>query len=152
MEHNLTPDQVNQLKTELQNTKQELALAHQQQLTSQNPQDKFIEVLFDKGGEIFKEWNKNSIDVHKYSLDKETEIQKEELKIINKLDTKEKLFKGLLITFCIITLVIASFYLEKAQGIIPVLSLIIGLLFKSSTLSDFFSHSKRKREEAMDSE
>jgi Na+-transporting methylmalonyl-CoA/oxaloacetate decarboxylase beta subunit len=83
-------------------------------------------------------------DTQRYAADKNAEIEKDELKIINKLDTKEKVYKGSLIALCVLALLLTALFVPKAEIVIPVLSLIIGLLFKSSTLSDFFSHSKGK--------
>jgi hypothetical protein len=47
-----------------------------------------------------------------------------------------------LIAICILSLLIAAFFIEKAEVIIPVLSLIIGLLFKSNALSEYYSKGK----------
>lgn len=145
MSENLTPEQVKELQDSLEQHKKELDIARKNQVFVQtDPQDKFIETLFDKGGDIFKEWAKINADVNKYSVDKETEAHKEELRVINKLDTKEKIYKGVLIGICIATLIVASLYVDNSQAIIPVISLIIGLLFKNNTLNDFFTHSRKK--------
>jgi hypothetical protein len=153
MDNNLTPEQIRELQENLEKYKSELDLARQQQVSYQtNPQDKFIETLFDKGGDIFKEWTKVSADTHKYSIDKESEEHKEELKIINKLDTKEKLYKGILISICIVALLVSALNFEKAEVIIPVLSLIIGLLFKSNSLMDFFTHKGKRKDGPSDNE
>ena len=72
------------------------------------------------------------------------ELEKEEMKIIERLDKREKIYKGTLIGVCIISLLISAVFIQKAEVVIPVLSLIIGLLFKSNSLSDFLSHAKRK--------
>ncbi len=68
----------------------------------------------------------------------------EKLKLIDKLDTKDKLFKGVLIIICITALLLVTALIEDSEGVIPVLSLIIGLLFKNSSLSDFLSFHKDK--------
>lgn len=149
MEDNLTPEQVNELKNQLALTKKELEETRQKQqlVVQSNPQDKFIETLFDKGGQMLIEYSKMSAETQKYTVDKQTEIDKEELIVINKLDTKEKIYKGSLIGLCVIALVLSALFIPKAEVVIPVLSLIIGLLFKSSSLSDFFTHSKNKNKE-----
>lgn len=68
----------------------------------------------------------------------------EKLKLIDKLDTKDKLFKGVLIVVCITALLLVTALIEDSEGVTPVLSLIMGLLFKNSSLSDFFSFHKDK--------
>lgn len=152
MEDNLTPAQVKELKNQLLLTKKELEDTRQKQhpVVQTNPQDNFIEKLFDKGGQMLIEYSKMSAETQKYSVDKQIEIEKEELIVINKLDTKEKIYKGSLIGLCVVSLVLSALFIPKAEFVIPVLSLIIGLLFKSSSLSDFLAHSKNKNKETIE--
>ncbi len=145
-ESNLSPEQQKELQNQLTQTKHELETMrnHKQQYIQQyNAQDKFIETLFDKGGEILIEYTKMSSSTQKYQIDKETEIEKEELVAINKLDTKEKIYKGILIGICLFALVLIPIFIKESQMIIPVLSLVIGLLFKSNSVSDFIAFRKK---------
>lgn len=145
MEENLTPEQIQELQKQLEQTKKDLELSRQNPTVVQSSsQDKLIETFLEKGAAVFIETSKTSAEVQKYTADKKGELEKEELKAINKLDTKEKLYKGTLIIVCISALILSAIFIEKAEVVIPVLSLIIGLLFKSNSLSDFFSHKKNK--------
>ncbi len=150
MEEKSTTQQIEDLRKQLELTKVELEKAQQKQqvVVQTNPQDKFIEALFDKGGQMLIDYSKMTSETQKYTIDKQTEIEKEELIIINKLDTKEKIYKGSLIGLCVMALVLSALFIPKAEVVIPVLSLIIGLLFKSNSLSDFFTHSKNKSKES----
>lgn len=148
MEENLSPDQIKQLKEELSSAKFELQdIRQKQNIVQVSSQDRFLEILFDKGGEIFKEFTKMSSETQKHVSDQELALKKEELIVITKLDTKEKIYKGILIIICISALVLSALFIEKAEAIIPVLSLIIGLLFKANSLSDFFSHKQKNIKE-----
>lgn len=82
-------------------------------------------------------------DIIKHQINSDTELTKENNKLIEKLDTKEKIYKGVMILICISALLVTAFYIPKSETIIPVLTLIIGLLFKNNSLSDFFSHKKK---------
>jgi hypothetical protein len=147
METKLTPEQV-EIQKKTSETKTILQEATIRQLIAKsNSEDKFIEVLFDKGGKLLVEYSKITSETNRYAIEKDNEFQKEELKVIDRLDTKEKIYKGVLISLCVLALVLSAMFIPKAEVIIPVLSLIIGLLFKSSSLADFFSHSKGKHDQ-----
>jgi len=148
MEENLTPEQQKNLIKQLSSTKRELEVLRNQTSVQQiSAQDKFIETLFEKGGEIMLQYTKMNSETQKFELEKLSEIDKQELNIINKIDTKEKLYKGVLITITIVTLVIVSIYVEKAQMIIPVISLIMGLLLKTNSVTDFIAFRKKNKNE-----
>lgn len=145
MSENLTPEQIQELLRQLDQQNQELEVLRQQQVVVQpTTQDNLIQNLIEKGGPFVMEYMKMNAESERYAVDKDTELEKEELKIIDKLDTKEKFYKGILLFVCLTALILSALFIEKAEVVIPVLSLIIGLLFKSNTLSDFFSHAKRK--------
>ena len=145
MSEELTPEQIEELKRQLEQAKSELQVERQKQVVVQtNPQDKFLETLIDKGGQIFMTYAQMSAESEKYNLDKNVELEKEELVVINKLDTKDKIYKGVMIGICVLALILSALFIEKAEVVIPVLSLIIGLLFKSNSLSEYFTHAKRK--------
>ena len=144
MENNLTPEEVDKIKNELIKTQEELKVAKEQQyIVQQNPQDKFLETLFDKGGEILKVHLQTNTEKEKYLLDKQTEYDKEELKTVDTLDSRDKLFKGVLLSVSIAALGLLA-YFEKAQSVAPVLGVVIGLLLKTSSITDFFSGGKSK--------
>jgi hypothetical protein len=146
MEDNFTPDPKNELVRQLQVAKKEIeTLRRKQDYFQYNPQDKFIETLFDKGGEILIEYTKINSEIDKHQIDKKSEIEKEELTTIIKLDTKEKIFKGILIGICLLSLIIIPIFIKESQMIIPVLSLVIGLLFKSNSVTDFIAFRKKNK-------
>ncbi|MFN7910478.1 MAG: hypothetical protein ACK5QC_01560 [Bacteroidota bacterium] len=145
MSDNLTPEQIQELLKKLEEQNQELEILRQQKVIVQPAtQDNLLQNLIEKGAPFIMEYMKMSSESERYSVDKDVELEKEELKIIDKLDTKEKFYKGILLFTCLAALILSALFIEKAEVVIPVLSLIIGLLFKSNTLSDFFSHAKRK--------
>jgi hypothetical protein len=78
MEDKLTPEQIKELMSQLELTKKELEESRQKQqiIVQTNPQDKFIETLFDKGGQMLIEYSKMSAETQKYTVDKQTEIDK----------------------------------------------------------------------------
>ena len=135
---------VNELNEEITLAKNELELNRQSSISSNlEQQDKFIELLFDKGGEIFTKYNEIVSENEKFLIEKNNIYQLEELKVVNMLVRRDKIFKGILIIVCIFLLCLLAYY-EKAQSIAPVIGVIIGLLFKSNSLSDYFSSNKKK--------
>jgi|GEM_PF-6334014 len=137
--------QINSLKDEVANLKQQLEdLRKEKSNPKQSQQDQFIETLFDKGGDIFLEYSKLQAEKEKHNSETSNEVEKEELIIIDKLDLRDKVYKGILLCFCITSLLGAIIFIERADVIIPVISLIIGLLFKSNTVNDFFAHTNNK--------
>lgn len=145
MSENLTDQEINRLKSELSEAKKQLEdIRNNPTAVQLNPQDKFLEALFDKGENIFLEYRKMKKEADQLDSQITVELEKEEMKIIERLDKREKIYKGTLIGVCIISLLISAVFIQKAEVVIPVLSLIIGLLFKSNSLSDFLSHAKRK--------
>ncbi|GAA3579678.1 hypothetical protein [Snuella lapsa] len=117
-----------------------------------SPQDKFLETLIEKGGQVLMGYTQMSQETQKYSIDRQSEIEKEELKTANKFDIRDKIYKGILIVVCIISLILSDLFIEKAEVVIPVLTLIIGLLFKTNSLSDFRSLTKDKYDKNNESE
>lgn len=109
-----------------------------------SPQDKFLETLIEKGGQVLMGYTQMNQETQKYSIERQSEIEKEELKIVNKFDIRDKIYKGTLIGVCIVALILSAMFIEKAEVVIPVLTLIIGLLFKTNSLSDFRSLTKDK--------
>ena len=145
MSENLTDQEINRLKSDLSEAKKQLEdIRNNPTAVQLNPQDKFLEALFDKGENIFLEYRKMKKEADQLDSQITVELEKEEMKIIERLDKREKIYKGTLIGVCIISLLISAVFIQKAEVVIPVLSLIIGLLFKSNSLSDFLSHAKRK--------
>lgn len=133
-------DKLEQTQNELEHIRENQSVVQ----TQTNPTDKLLDTIIDKGSDFLTQYFVQSAETEKYNSDRAAELEKEELRIINKLDNKEKLYKGVLIGVCVGSLVLSAFFIEKAEVVIPVLSLVIGLLFKSSSLSEFFKHRKNK--------
>lgn len=115
-------------------------------------QDKFLETLIEKGGEVLMGYTQMNQETQKYSIDRQAEIEKKELEIVDKFDKRDKIYKGVLIGICILALILSAMFIKKAEVVIPVLTLIIGLLFKTNSLSDFRSLTKDKYERNNESE
>lgn len=103
-----------------------------------------LEALIEKGGHVFLEYGrqKNELEMQRTKLN--VKIEEEELRTIDRMDKREKYFQGILLIVCIIALLLTVAFLKNNQAIVAVLSLIIGLLFKSSSVADFMSFTKRK--------
>jgi hypothetical protein len=145
MNENLTPEEQQELLRIVKEQEKELEeLRNNNGVVQQSSQEFLFQVLLEKGGPLVTEYLKINAQSNQYATDKSIELEKEELKIIDKLDTKEKYYKGILLVVCLLALIASAYLIERAEMVIPVLSLIIGLLFKSNSLSDFFSHAKRK--------
>ncbi|XZF15876.1 hypothetical protein ACTHGU_07045 [Chitinophagaceae bacterium MMS25-I14] len=114
---------------------------------SAEKQEQLLNLILEKGGELFLKYSTMKIEEQRDAVAKSIEVEKEELKVLNKLDTKEKIYKGILIALCVSAIVFSSWVLpNKAEVITPVITLIIGLLLKSNSLAYFNSHSKGKKE------
>ncbi len=109
-----------------------------------NAIEKAFEKAIDKAPEMIAMFYEMKASQDKMDAEQHLEMERQEIDTINKLDTKEKVYKGVLILFCTSALVFSVMYIDKAEIIVPVLSLIIGLLFKSSTFSDFLAFRKKK--------
>lgn len=140
-----TLEQIEKLKNRLAEKDEEIKRLKEQQVVVQpNSQENLLKTIMEGGIPLVAEYMKMSNEAERYNADIDAELEKEELKIINKLDTKEKIYKGILLTICLSALIVCAIFYEKVGVIIPVLSLIIGLLFRTNSLSDYFSHAKRK--------
>lgn len=97
---------------------------------------KVVEVIIDKIGGYFFDFNeaRNNRIIKEHSINKELEL--EELKALDKIDRRDKNFKLLIIIICLASLAAITIF-QKAQSLIPVLSLILGLSFKVNSLADF---------------
>lgn len=145
---NFNLEEVTQLKENLEKAEQELVIARQEQLTVQqvSPQDKFIETLFDKGGEMLTAYLSINAENQKLEMQKEKEVEIEELNVVNVLDKRDKYFKGILLAICIVALVVLALF-EKAQSIAPVIGVVIGLLLKTNSITEFFTAGRKGKKE-----
>lgn len=145
MEENTAPQQINELKLQINALHQIVIELKEKQIVAQsNSNERLFDTLLEKAAPVVMSFMKMKAEADGVNLSQEIELEKEEMVVIDKLDTKEKYFKGIMLTVCLAALLSATIFLEKAEGIIPVLSLIIGLLFKSNSLADYFTHAKHK--------
>jgi uncharacterized membrane protein len=106
-----------------------------------------LSIIISEGVKVITNYYSSKNEADKNSLEKSIEFEKEELNVIDKMDVREKIFKGILIAICLAALIFVSMYLrDSSQAIIPVISLIIGLLFRSSSMSDFLTLRKGSKE------
>ena len=122
------------------------SLQKQQPKTTQPPtQDRFMEMLIEKGAPIVTEYLRTTYESKKHQTEKQTEYGLQELKSMDLLDRRDKIYKGILLIACIIALGVLA-YFEKAQSVAPVLGVIIGLLLKNSSIGEFISGGRKKIE------
>lgn len=98
-------------------------------------------LLTEKGFEaLMSYWTKENETEklnHEYNL--------KDLEVINRLDRRDKIFKGVLLDICLIGLVVLSI-MEKAVSVAPVLGVIIGLLLKTSSITEYKSGSNNRND------
>lgn len=99
----MTPEEIENLKNQLESKDKEIARLKSKEVVVQTntSQENFITTLIKEGAPFVMEYLNANTETSKYSLDKECELEKEELKIIDKLDTKEKIYKGVLLCVCL---------------------------------------------------
>ena len=114
-------------------------------------QKEMLELLFTVGGEFFLNMKEKQANTDSEQMKYEFELEQTKLKSIEQLDKREKNFKLVLLSLCIIALVISVAFLAKSEIIVPVISLIIGLLFKSNSFSEYLKYSSKNNSE-MDGE
>ena len=94
--------------------------------------------LINKGIDTFNEYNKRKEDNVK-------ELRKTELKTIDKLDFRDKMFKIIAVLACLIVMFLFIFLETKTDAALPVITLILGLVLGSDSLNGFYSFRSRKR-------
>lgn len=109
-----------------------------------NLSTKDIETLVEQISKPISEYLKLKSEEQDRTNERSSKENFERLKLIGKLDTGDKIFKGSMLLVCITALLLVVTFIEDSEGIIPVLSLTIGLLFKNSSLSAFLSFHKDK--------
>jgi hypothetical protein len=136
--------QIEELKSQIELLKMEVENRNQQPILVQqhNPQDKFVEEVVSKGSEIFGLYLQSKLETERLDIEKSTDYAKEELKTVDGLDKRDKYYKGLLIVICFAFLGFLA-YADKTQNILPVVTLIIGYMLKSNSISEFFSMKKQ---------
>ena len=110
-------------------------------------QKEMLELLFTVGGEFFLNMKEKQANTDSEQMKYDFELEQTKLKSIEQLDKREKNFKLVLLSLCIIALVISIAFLEKSEIIVPVISLIIGLLFKSNSFSEYLKYSSKSNSE-----
>ena len=107
-----------------------------------NPeQQAFLKELVEYAIPFFKHYNDSKTALQRQSSDNESVIAKQELDMLNRIDKRDKIYKALIIALCLIALIIVAF-IDKLQGISPIIGVIIGLVLKSNSISEYFSASR----------
>jgi len=101
-----------------------------------------VEAIFNlvkKAHGLLKSWGENNTKVKLNTLVHLEKTQQNEIELIKILDKREKWFKGILICCSLIALIISA-NLDLHQSIVPIIAMLIGLLMKSNSISDFFAY------------
>lgn len=79
--------------------------------------------------------NVSQMTVQKFQIEKDAEIQQAQYVIVNKW------YKVTIVLVCLIALCVVAF-IDKLQGVSPIIGVIIGLVLRSNSISDFLGTSK----------
>ena len=103
---------------------QKLHVANQQVTVQQNDSQ---EKLLKMGSELLDTYLKNKANIE----------------TVERLDFRDKIYKGLMLVILIAAL-LGSTQFGVFDKLAPIISLLIGLLFKSSLISEFFTATKKR--------
>ncbi|MBX7156445.1 MAG: hypothetical protein K1X91_15930 [Bacteriodetes bacterium] len=106
-------------------------------------QSKLLETVVEKIGMVFTDYINSNAETNRQSLEKVKQVELETLKILDQLDKRDKWYKAIMIVLCVGALSILG-YFDKAQQLSPVIGVIIGLLLKSSSITEFLSTEGKK--------
>ncbi len=113
-----------------------------QEPNSQKPsQEDFIKNVIEQIAPVFTDFQEKKMAVHKFQIEKDTEIQQAKFVIINKVDFRDKWYKMIVVSICLVALCLVA-YFDKLQGVSPIIGVIIGLVLKSNSMNDFLGASK----------
>ncbi|MEZ0612373.1 hypothetical protein ACAW74_27945 [Fibrella sp. WM1] len=119
---------------------QKLHDANQQVTVQQNDSQ---EKLLKMGSELLDTYLKNKANTERFLAEKQAEYQHKELETVERLDFRDKIYKGLMLIFLIAAL-LGSTQFGVFDKLAPIISLLIGLLFKNSLISEFFTATKKR--------
>jgi hypothetical protein len=128
-----------QLRQQLQQTSQQITVQ------AQDNQEKLLKL----GSELLDTYLKSKANTERFAAEKNAEYQQKELETVERLDLRDKIYKGLMLIF-LISALIASTQFGVFDKLAPIISLLIGLLFKNSLISEFFTATKKRSNESED--
>lgn len=106
-------------------------------------QSKLLETVVEKIGMVFTDYINSNAETNRQNLEKVKQVELETLKTLDQLDKRDKWYKAIMIVLCVGALSILG-YFDKAQQLSPVIGVIIGLLLKSSSITEFLSTEGKK--------
>jgi hypothetical protein len=108
-------------------------------------QEDFIKDLLQQAVPLFKDLQEQKMAVQKLQIEKDSETQQAEFVVLNKVDARDKYYKVIIVSLCLAALCVVAF-IDKLQGVSPIIGVIIGLVLKSNSLQDFRGGSDKKEE------
>ncbi|MFN8366723.1 MAG: hypothetical protein U0Y96_05715 [Candidatus Kapaibacterium sp.] len=106
-------------------------------------QSKLLETVVEKIGMVFTDYINSNAETNRQNLEKVKQVELETLKTLDQLDKRDKWYKAIMIVLCVGSMCILG-YIDKAKEITPVIGVIIGLLLKSSSITEFLSTEGKK--------
>ena len=130
------------LKEQVTELQKELDSVKRNRLRTLSQEEVFGNII-EHAVSVYKDYQEKSLASDTFSLEKEADNARLELETINKLDRRDKWYKGIMLSICIGALIISAFW-DKLQNISPVIGVIIGLLLKSNIISEYYAGSRGK--------
>ena len=135
-------------QAEIVNMKNELAkskyLVTQNKNSEIDHQNQLLDKAIDVCAKLYEVYINKKATLDKQEIKLITEFEKQELEVVDKLDKRDKFFKGIILIVCIAGL-IATAILEVATSVAPILGVIIGLILKNNAISEYFSGSTKRK-------
>lgn len=108
------------------------------QQVEMDPQEALIKIIAEYVTPMYKSNQEQKMIIQRLSIEKDAEIKNLQLMALNKLDNRDKWYKGLVILACLIAMSVCAF-IDKLQGLSPVIGVIIGLVLKTNSISEFLT-------------
>lgn len=103
------------------------------------PDNKFLEDVVSKGGELISDWISSQETVQKHAIDKNSEYAMERLKQAEREKKRSSMEKIIFITGSVISIVVLSFYDKLSPALIAVFTAIIVSAFRPN-VGDLFKN------------
>lgn len=97
------------------------------------------------GIDAFNKYIDKTHEINKYEIKENVKIENKKIETAKVLDKREKLFKGYVITICIIVLIVIGFY-EKLTGIATIIGVILGAVLSSNSVENFLTKINSNKE------
>lgn len=131
-----TKESFEELKNELSEVKKEFKDFKKNSLPASTQQvdnsEQFLNTIVEKGVDVFETWTKGQIETNKYAIDKAHETEEKRFKIVDKLDKRTNLFKGIILIVTIICGVVLSIYDKLNEGVLAMLVFVIASMLTNN--------------------